>query len=227
MKSIKIKIILGLAFILAAAFVFQPASVQAQANCTGISDPIICQGTIGCQWSGNACTTSSAVGPKETGCAASGLGGAACCESFPGDPVCTAWQSAGGNSNLNPGSNGGNSQCPPGTGSVNGFCVPVSNYNPNSAAGTSTLAELILLVIKYMLILSGMIAVVALIVGGFWYITAAGNDEQAEKGRKALTNAIIGLVIVILAYAVVNIIIQTLTTNDILKKGGTTTTQTP
>jgi|GEM_PF-2123804 len=101
---------------------------------------------------------------------------------------------------------------------VSGLCVPKSTFDPKSLAGTLTLAELILRVLNYLLILSGMIAVVALVIGGFWYITAAGNDEQAEKGQKALTNAIIGLIIVILAYAIVNIVTRTLTTDELVQK---------
>jgi hypothetical protein len=45
-----------------------------------------------------------------------------------------------------------------------------------------------------------------LIVGGFWYITSAGNEEQAEKGKTAITNAIIGVIVVLLSYAVVTVI---------------------
>jgi peptidoglycan hydrolase-like protein with peptidoglycan-binding domain len=101
--------------------------------------------------------------------------------------------------------------------SVNGICVPKSGFSSGSIAGATNLVSLVLLVLKYLLILSGLIATVALVVGGFWYITAAGNEEQAEKGRKALLNAIIGMVIIIMAYAIVNILTATLTTTDITK----------
>jgi hypothetical protein len=45
-------------------------------------------------------------------------------------------------------------------------------------------------------------------------MTARGNDEQAEKGRKALTNAIIGLLIVILAFTIVQVVTNTLTSSS-------------
>jgi threonine synthase len=38
------------------------------------------------------------------------------------------------------------------------------------------------------------------------YITSAGNEETAEKGRKTAVNAIIGIVIIILAYVIVNVV---------------------
>jgi len=52
----------------------------------------------------------------------------------------------------------------------------------------------------------GLIAVLFIIIGGFRYITSAGNEEQAEGAKKTLTNAIIGLVIVILSYVIVAVI---------------------
>jgi len=74
-----------------------------------------------------------------------------------------------------------------------------------------TASELILKVINYALIMAGTIAVLFLIVGGFWYLTSAGNEEQAEKGKKTLINSIIGLVVIVLSFAIVRIIASTLT----------------
>ncbi|MDE2311952.1 MAG: hypothetical protein KGJ93_02585 [Patescibacteria group bacterium] len=98
-----------------------------------------------------------------------------------------------------------------------GTCIPNSQYDKGSIAGASSLTELVLTVTNYLLILAGMIAVVAVIIGGYWYITAAGNAEQSEKGRKVLIDAVIGVVVIVLSYAIVNIIIRTLTTTDITK----------
>jgi len=97
-----------------------------------------------------------------------------------------------------------------------GLCMPQSSFDAKSIAGASTLTGLALTVINYLLILAGLIAVIALVIGGFWYITAAGNEEQSEKGRKAIMNAIIGVVVVVLAYAIVNILVDTLTTTNLL-----------
>lgn len=57
---------------------------------------------------------------------------------------------------------------------------------------------------------AGVIAVVFIIVGGYMYLTSAGNEEAAEKGRKVLTNAIIGLIIIILSAAIIRIVVNTL-----------------
>lgn len=75
----------------------------------------------------------------------------------------------------------------------------------NCTAGQS-LTGLILTVINWMLGLAGVIAVMFLIIGGFWYITSAGNEETAEKGKGTAINAIIGLVIIILSYVIVSVV---------------------
>lgn len=79
---------------------------------------------------------------------------------------------------------------------------------------------------------AGVIAVVFIIVGGYMYLTSGGNEEAAEKGRKVLTNSIIGLLIIILAATIVRIIVNTLDTGrgdtpnvtSTITYGGATTT---
>ena len=61
-------------------------------------------------------------------------------------------------------------------------------------------------IINVLLGLAAVVAVLFLIIGGFWYITSAGNEETAEKGKNTAINAIIGLVIIILSYVIVNVV---------------------
>lgn len=60
------------------------------------------------------------------------------------------------------------------------------------------------------LMIIGVVAVVFIMIGGFWYLTSAGNEEQAEKGRKTLVNAVIGLAVVLLAVMIVRVVVNTL-----------------
>ncbi len=53
---------------------------------------------------------------------------------------------------------------------------------------------------------AGLIAILFIMLGGFYYLTSGGNDEQAEKGKKILINAIIGLVVIIMSTAIVTIV---------------------
>lgn len=52
---------------------------------------------------------------------------------------------------------------------------------------------------------AGAIAVLMIIIGGITYITSAGNSERIEKGKKTLTYAILGLLLVILAKVILKI----------------------
>lgn len=70
--------------------------------------------------------------------------------------------------------------------------------------------SLLILVINYLLAISATVTILFLMVGGFWYVTAAGNEEQSEKGRKIITNAVIGLVVIVMSYAIVRIVNSTL-----------------
>ncbi len=71
-----------------------------------------------------------------------------------------------------------------------------------------TVPELIARVVSMLLFITGGIAVLFLIIGGYWYITSGGNEEQAEKGKKTLVNAIIGVVIVVMSYVIVNVVVD-------------------
>jgi hypothetical protein len=59
---------------------------------------------------------------------------------------------------------------------------------------------------------AGVSATLFLIIGGFLFLTSAGNQEQAEKGKKTLLYAIIGLIIVVLATVIVKVVINLLIT---------------
>ncbi|MFH1012395.1 MAG: pilin [Candidatus Peregrinibacteria bacterium] len=55
---------------------------------------------------------------------------------------------------------------------------------------------------------SGAVAVLLLIIGGIRYIVSFGNQEQTDAAKKTIKFAVIGLVVVILAYAIVTNIID-------------------
>jgi len=76
------------------------------------------------------------------------------------------------------------------------ICPPVSG-------GPSTLPELIANVTQYISGLAGSLALLALIYGGIRYITAAGNEKEAEHAKEILKYAISGIVIIILSYTII------------------------
>lgn len=54
--------------------------------------------------------------------------------------------------------------------------------------------------------LIGIFAVIALIYGGYVYMTARGNQAQVTKGRTIITWTLIGFIVVLLAVVLVNVI---------------------
>ena len=85
-----------------------------------------------------------------------------------------------------------------------------NNFNCQDAGGlncdTTNVNDLIVRVIRILLGVAFAIAVLFLIIGGFYYMTARGNEEQSATGRQTVINALIGIVIIIMAYVLVNVI---------------------
>lgn len=86
----------------------------------------------------------------------------------------------------------------------------------DSSLTTSTdLKEFVIRIVNYALGFLGLIAVLVVIYGGVLYVTSGGDEDKTTTGRKAITYAVIGLIIVMGSFAFVNTIIA-----------GTTSTQT-
>lgn len=96
----------------------------------------------------------------------------------------------------------------PGT-QTRGLTPPTKPTGLPGNAGDSA-SGWILNIINISLAVVGIIAVAVLVYGGFRYITSAGNEEAAESGKKAIQNAIIGLVVVIFSYVIVTVIMNAL-----------------
>lgn len=84
------------------------------------------------------------------------------------------------------------------------FRIPTAATEP--LPGQNTATQIIIRVIEILLAIAGLVAVIFLIIGGFRYITAGGNEETAEAAKKTITNAIIGVVVIILAFVIVRVI---------------------
>ncbi|MBI2551398.1 hypothetical protein HYV73_03595 [Candidatus Uhrbacteria bacterium] len=58
--------------------------------------------------------------------------------------------------------------------------------------------------------LLGIILFFLLMYGGFMYLTAAGDEKKTQKGKDTVRTAIMGLVIVVAAYAIVSFLFDQL-----------------
>lgn len=79
------------------------------------------------------------------------------------------------------------------------FLTPI-RPDPGS---TLTLTGLVLLILNYLIFFAAVLAIIYLIWAGIQYITAGTDDEKAKKARSGIYNAIIGIVIIVLSYAII------------------------
>lgn len=73
--------------------------------------------------------------------------------------------------------------------------------------GSSDLQETVIRIVQWALGLLALVAVIMIIVGGFQWMTAGGNEEKVDKAKKLISAAVIGLIIVLLAWAIVIFVI--------------------
>lgn len=80
--------------------------------------------------------------------------------------------------------------------------------DPEKPAGVPEgLLNIINKISSAILFLVGTIAVLFIIIGGFQYITSAGNPDSIERAKTTILYAIIGIIACLLAYAVVQYIV--------------------
>ncbi len=58
--------------------------------------------------------------------------------------------------------------------------------------------------------LLGAVFLVLIVYGGFLWMTAAGNDENISKAKKIITQAAVGLLVIVIAYALTDFIFDTI-----------------
>jgi len=75
---------------------------------------------------------------------------------------------------------------------------------------TKSLPDMIKTISTVVLGIVGGVAVLVLIIGGFQYITAAGNPDQVGKAKSTIMYAIVGLVICILSYVIVSFVVSSI-----------------
>ncbi len=76
--------------------------------------------------------------------------------------------------------------------------------------GTTTVGEVVAMVIKTFLSLLGVIFVLLLVIAGFNWMTAAGDEEKINKAKDTIKAAVIGLIIIAAAYSITYFVFENL-----------------
>jgi heme/copper-type cytochrome/quinol oxidase subunit 2 len=85
-----------------------------------------------------------------------------------------------------------------------------ADYVADTSATPKDPAEIVGGLISTVLSVLGIIAVVLIIYAGFIWMTAAGNTEKIDKAKKILGNAVIGLIIILMAYSITYFVTRSL-----------------
>ena len=85
---------------------------------------------------------------------------------------------------------------------------------PTEADAAAPFSTQLATVINVLLALASTIAVVFIILGGYRYMSAVGNPEEEKNARRMIWFAVLGLIIIILSFAIVNFVDRLITTGE-------------
>ena len=69
------------------------------------------------------------------------------------------------------------------------------------------LPDTIITILNVVITVTGLLAVIFIIIGGVHYMTSAGDSNKVKKAKDTILYAVIGLIICVLSFAIVNFVI--------------------
>jgi hypothetical protein len=85
----------------------------------------------------------------------------------------------------------------------------IENIGGSIGLGTADLKQTVINIIQWVLGILALVAAIMIIYGGFVWLTAGGNEESVEKAKKIISAAVVGLIVVLLAWAIVIFVART------------------
>ncbi len=84
------------------------------------------------------------------------------------------------------------------------------DYAENINLGNEAPTDVVVSAVNWILGILALVAVVMILVGGFKWMTAGGNEEKIDSAKKLLVAALIGLVIILAAWGISLYAVETL-----------------
>lgn len=75
--------------------------------------------------------------------------------------------------------------------------------NSGPVATARTLSEIALSVLSFLLSIVGVLGIIMLIIGGIAYLTAAGNEDRIDTGKKIFKWAVVGIIVALASLVIV------------------------
>jgi len=88
----------------------------------------------------------------------------------------------------------------------------LDSFRTASGLGKSDLSTMIGKIVQAILSLLGVVAVLIVLYGGFKWMTASGDETKVDGAKKLIISGVIGLVIVVAAYAIAQFVLDSLIT---------------
>lgn len=82
-----------------------------------------------------------------------------------------------------------------------GVVLPQNTGLPNPPGGFATILEGL---VKWLLLVFGFLALISFIISGIMYLMAGGDDKTAEKAKKQMQWSIIGVIVGLSGFIVIN-----------------------
>ena len=86
-------------------------------------------------------------------------------------------------------------------------CKVNDGFVKAGGAGQTSLGDQIKAVINVLLFIIGVVSVIMIILGGIKYVLSNGDSSQITSAKNTILYAVIGLVVALLAYAIVNFVV--------------------
>lgn len=80
------------------------------------------------------------------------------------------------------------------------------NIVPNTIRPINNILSVLRAVIQFILVVAFVLAFIFLLIGGIRWITAGGDEKGVASARNMITAALIGLVVVLVAYALIRLV---------------------
>ena len=84
----------------------------------------------------------------------------------------------------------------------------IGTTNPGVGGNQAKFAEVIGRVITFLLGFVGALSVLVIIIGGIFYIISGGDQGKAETAKGYILYAVVGLVVALLGWVIVNTVIE-------------------
>jgi len=93
--------------------------------------------------------------------------------------------------------------CPTGSWSnTSGVCIPTGTGLP-SPAGANPVTAVVTNLMNWLLGIIGVIAIIAFVISGLQYLTAAGNQNAMEAGKRNMQWSIVGVIVALMGYVII------------------------